>query len=407
MTRAGAQPLGAGFGRLFGANLSSSLADGIARVAAPLLAVRLTDDPLLIAGVAAVGMIPWLLFAILSGMVIDRLDRRVVMALASGIRTALAVLLFVLVATGALTIWWLYVILFVYGIGETLYDGAIRAVIPSLVPRADLHRANGRIEASEQVVQNFAAAPLTSLLFGFSALIPLGINGAAFALALGLALALPLAAAGRVTGAPITQETFRVQFAAGLKFLLGSRMLMTLWGVSTFFAFFFSAGTAIVPLYAIDTLGLPEELFGVMLLLQAVGAILGSLVVGRLKSAIGTGWTIGLSCVFTPSPLLLAGLVPELWAFAVALFLSSASMTLWNVLVVSLRQAAIPTRLLGRVHGTWRTVHWGAIPLGSLVGGLLGRIDVLLPFLVGGGVGVVAGLALLPVLRKLPEPEEL
>ena len=164
--------LGHAFGNLFVANLSSSLGDGIARIAAPLLAARITDDPLLISGIAAMALLPWLFFAIPAGIRIDRIDRRHALAIANGVRTALALALFALVAAGSLTIWWLYAVVFVYGMFETVYDGAIRAVVPSIVARADLHRANSRIEAGELVVQNFAAAPFTSALFAVAVLVP-------------------------------------------------------------------------------------------------------------------------------------------------------------------------------------------------------------------------------------------
>jgi len=133
------------------ASLASNLGDGIARTAMPLLAARLTDDALLISGIAALAMLPWLLFALPSGIAIDRMDRRVALALAQAVRVTLGIVLIVLTASGALTIWWLYLVIFVYGAFETLYDGAARAIPPSIVDTADLPRANGRIEAGEQV----------------------------------------------------------------------------------------------------------------------------------------------------------------------------------------------------------------------------------------------------------------
>ncbi|HSO02122.1 MAG TPA: MFS transporter, partial [Gaiellaceae bacterium] len=144
--------LGPAFANLFTANLASSLGDGIARVAAPLLAARLTDDPLLISGIAALALLPWLFFAIPAGILVDRIDRRHALALANGVRVALAIALFVLVATDGLTIGWLYHVIFVYGAFETVYDGAIRAIVPSIVQRSNLSRANARIEGGELVV---------------------------------------------------------------------------------------------------------------------------------------------------------------------------------------------------------------------------------------------------------------
>ena len=90
----------------------------------------------------------WLLFAIPAGLIVDGVDRRLALAISNTLRTLLAALLFVLALTGSLSIWTLYLVIFLYGIGETIYDGAIRAVVPSLVPKAQLPTANGRIEAA-------------------------------------------------------------------------------------------------------------------------------------------------------------------------------------------------------------------------------------------------------------------
>jgi len=73
---------------------------------------------------------------------------------------------------------------------------------------------------------------------------------------------------------------------------------------------------------------------------------------------------------------------------------------------MSLRQSIIPGHLLGRVHGTWRTLLWGAMPLGSLLGGLVGRIDLALPFIIGGGVATLLGVACFRFVTSLPNAED-
>jgi hypothetical protein len=83
-----------------------------------------------------------------------------------------------------------------------------------------------------------------------------------------------------------------------------------------------------------------------------------------------------------------------------------AAVLVWNVHVMSLRQSVIPSRLLGRVHGSWRTVLWGTMPLGSVIGGALGRIDLSVPFIVGGGLATIAALVFFRFLRGLPNPED-
>jgi hypothetical protein len=97
--------------------------------------------------------------------------------------------------------------------------------------------------------------------------------------------------------------------------------------------------------------------------------------------------------------------VPQLWALGLSLFVYAGALAVWNVLIISLRQAAIPAYLLGRVHGTWRTLHWGVAPLGALLGGVLGRIQLTLPFLIGGSASAIAVLILFARFTRLPEPE--
>ncbi len=191
-----AQKLPRAFQNLFVSNLATNLGDGVIRTAAPLLAIRLTTDPLLISLLAALSLLPWLFFAIPSGILVDRIDRRVALRIANGVRVVLASGLVVLYATHTLSVWWLFLVVFIDGTCETLYDGSIRAMLPSLVARPLLPSANSRIEAGELVLQQFVAAPLTSLLFAVAVLIPLGANIGFYAIAVVLALLLPRAGVG-------------------------------------------------------------------------------------------------------------------------------------------------------------------------------------------------------------------
>lgn len=401
--------LGPAFANIFTANLASSLGDGIARIASPLLAARLTDDALLVAGIGAFALLPWLFFAIPAGILIDRIDRRIALALANGVRTLLAVALVVLVATESLTIWWLYIIIFIYGAFETVYDGAIRAIVPSIISKSNLPRANSRIEGGELVVQNFVSQPITSLLFAVSVLIPLGINAVVFAVAVLLAFFLPKAASGQQFTNVSTEPrvAWYRQFVDGYRFIMANRMLRTLWFFSTTLGIFGTAATASFVLFVLIRLEVPEALFGVFLLSGAVGGILGSVVASKLKSLWGSGLTMWVMSLLSGLALLLTGLVPVVWAGAIGFAVSSGAITIWNILVMSIRQSIIPGRLLGRVHGTWRTLLWGSMPFGALIGGLIGRIDLALPMIVGGAVTSAITLVFFGFMRTLPNPEDI
>ena len=198
---------------------------------------------------------------------------------------------------------------------------------------------------------------------------------------------LPKAASGRQFAVHETETTpWHRQFADGFRFIVADRMLLTLWLFSTFIGICVSAATATFVLFLVVKAGMPEALFGVFLLTGAVGGILGSVLAAPAKERFGAGRVMAVASLASALALIFVGLVPQLWAAAVGFFLSSLAVTSWNILVMSLRQSIIPGRLLGRVHGTWRTLLWGGMPLGSLIGGALGRIDLVVPFLVGGGL---------------------
>lgn len=429
------EPLGGAFTKVVAANLSSSLGDGIARVAAPLLAAQLTDDPLLVSLVAVAALLPWLLFAIPAGVLVDRIDRRLALGLAGGVRALVAGGLLALHLTGALTIWWLLLVVLLYGVLETVYDGAIRAVVPSLVGRGDLPRANSRIEATEIVVQQFLSQPLTSWLLAISAAWALGLNTAAYAVAGGLALTLPAVASGVVTrrraarpgqpalgdptatderpdeepdrGAPPAAGGWRAELAAGFRFIWASAMLRPLWIVSVLIGICHAAITSTLVLFVLDRLDVPEAWYGTFMLAGALGALTAAATTSRLKARFGTGPVMAVANAVGLGAWFLAGAFPLLWVGAVAIFVSFGCTTTWNVLVMSLRQAAVPNHLLGRVHGTWRTALWGAMPIGSLAGGLLARTGYSTPLLVGAAAGLIVAVAGHRYIATLPDPETL
>ena len=139
---------------------------------------------------------------------------------------------------------------------------------------------------------------------------------------------------------------------------------------------------------------------------RCTGGIAGSLLSDRLKRRFHAGPVMAVSTLVTGLALLATGLWPDVWVAMVTNALISASIVAWNVLVMSLRQAIVPIRLFGRVQGTWRTLLWGVMPLGSVLGGIIGRIDLALPFVVGGSLTTLLAVLAFGFYRSLPDPED-
>jgi MFS family permease len=123
-------PLGPAYWRLWGSSALSNLADGIFKVGLPLVAIRFTREPGLIAGLSFAITLPWLLFSLQAGAMADRLDRRRAMLGANLVRAALLIGLGVLAGLDLISIWMLFVFAFGIGIAETVYDTSSQSILP-------------------------------------------------------------------------------------------------------------------------------------------------------------------------------------------------------------------------------------------------------------------------------------
>ncbi|MFI7550937.1 MFS transporter [Micromonospora sediminimaris] len=125
--------LGADFAKLWTASAVSNIGDGITMAAGPLLVASITESPALIAGAVFVQQLPWLLFALLSGAYVDRIDRRRLVVAVNLVRAVALATLTVIIATDTVTVVIFYAVHCLLGTGETLADTAMGALLPSVV----------------------------------------------------------------------------------------------------------------------------------------------------------------------------------------------------------------------------------------------------------------------------------
>lgn len=365
--------LGAGYWRLWSASAVSNLADGIVKIGLPMVAIGYTDSPALVAGVAAAFSLPWLLFALPSGALVDRLDRRRVMLAANTLRAVLSGATALAVALDAGSIWLLYVLAFGAGTAETLHDTSAQSILPQVVPRELLPRANGRLHAVELTANQFIGPPLAGLLVA---------GGAALALAgpaglWAVAVAALLLMGGRFRIERKGDSTLRSDIAEGLRFLWQHRLLRTLALMVGGGNFATSATFGVLVLYAVgpdSAMGLTEPGFGIFLTTIAAGVVLGSLVAGRIERRLGRARTLGVSVVAMAAVVGAPALITDPFALGAVYFGGGILLAAWNVITISLRQRITPDRLLGRVNSGYRLLAWGTLPIGAAAGGLLAEV---------------------------------
>ncbi|HYP72821.1 MAG TPA: MFS transporter [Microbacterium sp.] len=383
--------LGPDFRRLWTAAAFSNLADGIGRMAVPLIATTLTRDPFAIAAIGALAFVPWLVFGIPAGMLVDRFDRRLIMALANALRGAVALWLAVLSVTGSLSLWALFVGTLVFGVGETLFDNATNAVVPAVVARPQLDRANGWMQAAQVTIDSFIATPIAGVLFAMSLAVPLWTGAVGYLVPIALALLLPLSAARPLRGAadPAAAES-RVTAGEAFRYLRHQRFLLAMVVFTAIVGSALAFAQAGTILYFLDIHGVPEIAIGFVTAGIGVGALLGSIVAPRLVLRFGRGPVMLGANVVGGAAAILVGVAPEVWSAVGAYALMAFAVSIWNVPWGALRQQIIPPHLFGRVLGITRTLTWGIFPIATLIGGWVAQSDLRLPFVIGGAVILVA-----------------
>jgi len=385
-------PLGHDFTRIWSASLITNLVDGVLRLAAPLLAVSLTQDPLLIGALTALGLLPWLFFAIPIGAIVDRVDRRKALVLGNSLRAVIALFIAFAVAQDFISIWLLLISVFLFGICEVLVDTTSQAVLPQILDKSNYERGNSRLQISEVIVSQFAGAPLSGLLYAVSIALPFFFSTTGFILAGLLILLFPFEneVNARKRG-EVEQDKLGlkgdIKFA--LNYLYQDKQIFSIVVITTLLGFFYSLSNAIAPLFILKELNVAPALFGVVLAIQGVGALAGSIAAPMISKYLGRGKALAINVFFASLLVIFIGLSPNAYFFVAVSVLVGFTISVWNILLMSLYQSLIPPELYGRIHGARRTIVWGLMPIGALLGGVIARGGLRLPFLIGGSIATL------------------
>ncbi len=385
---------------MWGASLASNLADGLLRTAAPLLAVSLTKDPVLISLMSALVMLPWLFFAIPIGGIVDRFDRRYLLAGSNAIRFIIAALLSLSISTDRITIYWLFLAAFLIGICEVVADTTAQSLIPQILEKEGFEKGNSRLQISETIVQGFIGAPVSGFLYAAAIYLPFVFNSLGFAIAAVLALAIPIQFLQDLRE-DREKNSFINDVKFGMRFLYQHKLLWRLVITTTSIGFFSSLASATSVLFVIDELHVKPAYFGLIMAAGGVGAILGGIAATHTSRRFGRGKALAGNIFIGAFSSVLIGIVPNVyWLIAIDLLIGF-SISQWNILLMSLYQSLIPNHLYGRIHGTRRTLVWGLMPIGSFIGGYVAKFGLRVPFLVGGTIATLIAMTALKFLIEI------
>jgi MFS family permease len=387
--------LGASYWRVWWANAVSSTGDGAMVSAFPLFAVTVTRDPRLISLVSVAIFLPWLFLSLPAGAVVDRHDRAALMWRAQAVQCAVTAVLAVLVLTREADIAVLVAGGFLLGSAEVIFSNAAQSVLPALVPPDDLPKANGNQYVALTIGETFIGPPIGSALFALRAALPFGLDAVSFAGSAALLAGLPRTApaAGRHAGG------MRAQVAEGVRWLGRHRLLRTVAILLGVAGFCNQMGQATLVLLATRTLHVDVRGYGLLWTASAVGSILGGLVNPAITRRLGLLPSLVVSMLASGAIYAGIGLAPDFGVAAALMACNGFTVTMWNIVTVSMRQRIIPAPLLGRVNSVYRMIGWGLMPLGALAGGFVAHAAGLrAPYTLAGILSAAALLAALPAL---------
>lgn len=359
--------LGPNFWKLWSGQAISALGASFTGFALPLLVYKLTGSALNLAYSTAAHFIPYLLFGLFIGAWADRTDRRRLMILTDLGRAASIASIPVLAMSGALEVWWIYVVIFVNSMLSIAFDAANFAAVASLVDKEELVTANGRIQASYSamtMVGPLLAGVVVAVLPIYDLLL---IDAASFVVSALMLVWIRASfnAPGRTRGKSIRQDVME-----GLRYVFGHPVLRN---ISLMMAMVNFAATTIYAqrvLYATEQLGANDTQIAVLSAAGSLGVVALSLVAGKLRKKLPFG-KVALGALIGSGVVTIAlAFTRNYWVALPLMALFSGLGIMFNINTNSLRQAIAPNHMLGRVMTIAGVLAWSANPVGAYVGAL-------------------------------------
>jgi MFS family permease len=385
------------FWALWSGTALANLADGVFKLALPLLALRVTDSPAVVAGVALAVRLPWLLFALTAGGIADRMDRRRMMVGANGFRVLILVGLMLMVQMEMVSIPLLYGAALLLGIAETLADTASAAVIPMVVPPQDYDRANAKLVGVMTVTNEFIGPPLGGALAAIGLAWAFGSSAGLYLVAAGALLLM----VGNFRPVRTTKAPFFSEMWEGVRFVWQNRLLRTLAMIVAVMNVAWSAWATVMVLYLIapGPGNLTEFQYGVMLTGIGMGGVLGAVIAEPFARRAGRHWAVAADITGTFLMMAIPIFTVNAWWIGAGAVIGGIGGSMWGVVVSSMRQQATPDALQGRVSGVFRLFGYGALSVGAALAGIIAEYSSIpMVFVV---MAAMNGLLVIPFLRDI------
>lgn len=403
-----------GFLKYWFAHTQSEFGSRLTILAWPLLAIHMAHaSPLQIGILTALENLPYLLFALVVGVYVDRVRKRRLMVLADSGRALALLVVPVAWFQDQLNISVLYVVAFSLGTFGVMFDIASGSYLPVLVRRDRLIDANGKLSTSTSAAETIGPGIAGVVIQSLGAVYALAIDAASFLLS---ALLLRSIRCREVVQSD-KRPTLRREVLSGLKFVFGSTLLRAL--AIRLMAWHAVVGVieTLFVMYAAKDLGISSGSIGLLFSLMGVGVFAGSVVAryisNRLNSVQAILYSVFLgSLAAVPIPFASGSEWSDMLLLGIAAFLYGFCMIIYQINNVSLRQMVTPDGMLGKMNSAIRFVTLGIRPAAAIMAGSLAQLSgirfVIAAAALTGVVLATAGLMFSPLRRftVIPVPAE-
>lgn len=379
---------------LWGGQVVSSMGSQVSQLAFPLFILLLTHSPVQAGLAGALRALPYLIFSLPAGALIDRWDRKRVMILCDSGRALALGSIPVALAFGILTVAQLFVVSFIEGTLFVFFNIAEVACLPRVVSKEQLSVANAQNLATDGIT-TLVGPPLSGVLYSIAYTLPFLADAVSYVVSVLSLFFIKTKFQGERVAA---RRSLWVEIKEGLSWLWHHpiiRFMAILTGGNNLF----SAGFVLVIIVLAQHMHASPFTIGLIFAVGGIGGILGAIIAPALQkrlsfglAIIGTSWLFALFTllyIFAPNPLIL-GIITAL------LFTSGPT---YNVVSVSYRMVLIPDELQGRVNSAFRLIAFCGQPLGLAVTGVLLQSINAIPTVLIMAAGLLA-LALMATLNR-------
>ena len=400
----------ADFVKLWLGQFVSEAGSQVSVLALPTVAILILHaTPLQVGALTALEFLAFPALGLIAGVYADRFRRIRIMAVCDLLRTLIYGSVPLAWALGSLSMEQLYVVALLAGVCTVFFDVSYQSYLPALVDRRDLVEGNSKLEVTRSIAQLAGPALAGFLIQAIGAALSVLVDAASYVVSVASLLAIRKPEPDPLAGGP--RRSFWHELWEGIQVVFANSTLWKIAGCTSTSNLGSNITMAVFLIFAYRYLHLSPATVGFVFAAGAVGGLFGALSASAIARRVTLGPTLFITIVTGG----LASLAVPLaqFGFAVPILIATAAIgqfvsPIYNINQVSLRQSITPDRVQGRMNATMRTIVWGTIPVGALIGGILGStVGVVPTILTGSAISALAGAWILagPVrLREQPEP---